>query len=256
MPEKISYLILDYQKPEESKVCLESIHKNSKFDYQVIYLSNGGEQDYVLDYYKAGLIDKLILNKKNSGSGCATVDLYNICDTNYAFYVQNDQELIAEIRSQDVEFMIDMLRHEYSCIDLAGAQAGINRFSERVSLMNVKFYNQIPKLSVGGPGPLNFCKYLEQVVQEYFAENNLKIMHCQPAFKDNGKWSIREIGDGIYKHRCDTKVLQVLKRPTYKTEVYPPFTDQEWQIVLNGGWPTEGQIPENWKQHSFVAWND
>jgi GT2 family glycosyltransferase len=58
---KFNFLILDYNRPKESELCLKSIKNFVKFDHSIIYLSNGGEQEYIYSYYKKGLIDKLIL---------------------------------------------------------------------------------------------------------------------------------------------------------------------------------------------------
>lgn len=258
---EISYLVLDYAKPFESRVCLESLREHSKFDHKVYFLCNGGlDQDYAYQYYKDGLIDVLIINKKNIGCGNSTVFLYDACDTDYAIYVQNDQQLKFDLTDGHIQYFINLLNYNnYACIDLAGAQGGKNRYSERASLMNVDFYKNIPKgekRKYGGPGPFNYMRYVESYVQEYFEKNKLNIAHIDPApFADLGKWSIREIGDGIYKHRCDTKQIYILQKPTYKTEVYPPFNDDEWEKVLNGEWK-DGDIPEEWKKHSFVFWKD
>lgn len=61
----VSFLILDFNKENESTQLVESIRKHVKFDkYEVIFLSNGGRQDYAVNLYQEGLIDKLILYKK------------------------------------------------------------------------------------------------------------------------------------------------------------------------------------------------
>lgn len=255
----VSFLVLDFNKPVESKLCLESIRKNAKFDYQLIYLSNGGEQEYVLDFYKQGLIDKLILFKKGEGCGNGTIAAFDSCDTDYAFYVQNDQELVREIDKQTVYYFENMLKSQkFHCIDLAGAQAGMNKYSERGQFIDVNFYKTIPKGikgEYGGPGLYNDRRYVESYVQEYFEKNNLNVAHVYPHFRDNGKWSIREIGDGLYKHRCDTKQMYILRKPTYFTKEYPPFSEVEWIKVLRGEW-VDGDIPETWKKHSFKYWED
>ena len=62
------------------------------------------------------------------------------------------------------------------------------------------------------------------------------------------------MGDGIYKHSTDEKKLFIIKKPTYKTSVYPPLNNEEWNLVLNGDW-IDGTIPEEWKNHSFKIWD-
>ena len=82
-------LILDYNRPKESELLLASIKKYANFNYKIIYLSNGGEQDYAIDYYNKGLIDKLILRKHNSGCGLGTRELFNDfdIDSDFVFYM-------------------------------------------------------------------------------------------------------------------------------------------------------------------------
>lgn len=258
---KTTILVLDYNKPVESELLLNSIKAGCQFDYELIYLSNGGEQEYVFDFYKRGLIDKLIINKKNTGCGNGTVELFKHCSTKYAFYIQNDQILNCYITKKHIEGFINILEnryYNYRCVDLAGKQAGENNFSERAHFIDVDFYKNIPKgieNKYGGPGPFNYNKYVEQYVQEFFKQNKCHVFHTIPMFIDNGQTSIREIGDGKYIHTCDTKVLKVLKQPTYKTDVYPPLNDSEWECLLAGNWPPEGKIPEQWKAHSFKVWN-
>lgn len=255
---KVSFLVLDYNKPEETLTCLRSIKEYADVDKEVVLLSNGGNQDHAMRYYKEGLIDRLILNRENSGCGNGTVQLFESCQTEYAFYVQNDQFLSYSFGQSLVDKFIDILDFDPTifCIDVAGQQAGQNVYSERAHFIKVSRYLKVDKGipgQLGGPGPFNFNKYTEQYVQEHCKINNLSIIHAVPLFSDNGKWSIREIGDGIYKHRCDTKELYILKKPTYKTEIYPPFNDKEWESVLNGQW-VDGSIPEAWSKHSFVVW--
>ncbi len=99
---KVSILVLDFMRPVESELCLQSLKQNLKFKAPIIYLSNGGDQDYVWDFYKNGLIDKLILNKENTGLGFGTTDLFKICDTEYAIYVQCDQFLGREYTEEEL----------------------------------------------------------------------------------------------------------------------------------------------------------
>lgn len=258
---KISYLVLDYSKPLESKICLKSLREYSKFDHQIYFLCNGGNnQDYAYEYYKDGLIDFLLIDKNNSGCGNGTVKLFKTCNTEFAIYVQNDQKLLSEITEKHIDYFINLLNNNnYGYVDLAGAQGGKNKYSERAGFINVEFYNNIYKGEsgkYGGPGPYNDKKYVESYVQEYFVNNHLNVAHISPiSFADLGKWSIREIGDGIYRHRCDTKQMYIEKCPTYKTDIYPPFNNYEWDIVLRGEWKN-GDIPEEWKKHSFKCWTD
>ncbi len=261
MSENVTILVLDYQKPEETKLCLESIKKHCKFNHFVTLLCNGGEnQQYIIDYYNLGLIDKLILRKTNSGCGNATVELFNSCETNYAIYFQNDQQFINDLTDKSIDFFINLIiERGYGYVDLAGAQAGQDNYSERAGFINVNFYKSIYKgikNEYGGPGPFNNNTYTENFIQKYFKEKSLKVAHLTSIVQDNGKTSIREIGDGIYSHRCDNKNLKILKIPTYKTQTYPPFDEADWELALSGKWPKEGRVPNQWKDLVFRVWND
>jgi len=256
---RVSFLVLDYEKPEESRKCLQSIKTNAKFPHYTIFLSNGTKNyEYCFDFYREGLIDKLILRKDNTGCGNGTVELSESCETEYFIYVQNDQFLIQEINEFYIKVILDKMELEgFNYIDLSGAQAGYGNFTERAGIFKTEFYKKIPKgekNKYGGPGPFNNVRYVESYVQQFFKENKIKVEHLY-VFQDNGKWSIREIGDGIYKHRCDSKNLFVIKKPSYRTDVYPPLNDKEWDIMLKGEW-IDGTIPEEWAPHSFKCFID
>lgn len=253
----VSYLILDYNRPLETKLCLESIKNNSFFGYKTIFLCNGGDnQDYAIDLYKQGFIDKLILRKDNSGCGNGTVELAESCETKYFIYVQSDQILGVKFSKELLNNFINLMENQkINYIDLSGNQGG-GKFTERAGILNTEFYKSIPKGEkgkFGGPGPFNNERYVESYVQEFFQKNNIGFPSYH-LFIDNGKWSIREMGDGIYKHSTDEKKLFIIKKPTYKTSVYPPLNNEEWNLVLNGDW-IDGTIPEEWKNHSFKIWD-
>lgn len=254
---KVSYLILDYQKPNESKICLDSIRKNSKFDYQIIYLSNGGEQDYVWQYYKLGLIDKCIFNLKNNGLGYGTEDLIHICDTEYFIYFQNDQELIYELNQNDINQMKDFfVRNKMlGALGWAGTPCGFNTYSERAHMMKTEFYNSIPKTH-GGCGPYNHLKYNEQCVQEYFKDNKYTFVSLNPLVKDIGWYTVRDMEEcGTWCMRTDNKKLWNIKKPVKINPVFPKFTEEEKIIVLSeSGWP-DGKIPELEMANSFHCWD-
>lgn len=263
----IEYLILDYEREEEARLLLESIEKYSKFDYTVTFLSNGGDQTYAKKLKEEGLIDKLILNQVNTGSGGGTVQLFAQCETKYAFYIQVDHILAAELNREHINAFIDLVENQGYCyVDLAGDQChGV--YSERAQFINTEFYNSIPK-SVGGAGPWHEMPWTEEYVQNYIKDNNLKYKSVYfegdsrhqlgektklPVFLNNGKWSYRSNLDGsLWKHKTDTGELWMIKKPTQKF-VYPNFTDEEWESAFRGDWP-DGKIPEKNEPHSFVHW--
>lgn len=253
----VSFLILDFSKHLETLRCINSIRKNALFPYKLIYLDNGAcGEEYPNQFYNKGFVDVLIRKRKGMGGGYGQTDLIRYCDTEYFFFVQNDQELIQNITNDTIEYFIDLLNNGYHCIDLNGDQSRKGIWTDRAHFMKTSFFNELGPFPNGGPG-LDSVKWNEQYLQEKFKENDYKIFHMNPLFfLDNGRTSIREAGDGLYKHNCDNKKLWILKQPTYITEPYPPFDKEiEWPKVLKGEW-IQGDIPINWEKHSFRYWND
>ena len=253
----IEYLILDYNRPTEARALLESIKKYSRFNYSVTYLANGGEQDYAKQLREEGLIDNLILNSRNTGCGAGTIQLFAQCVTEFAFYIQVDHVLNYPIESSNIdEFRRLLDTPDVRCIDLAGNQGNPRGcYSERAQFINTAFYNSIPK-SIGGPGPWKDMEWTEKSVQDFFKQNNFKILSIYtdqklPLFLDCGKYSIRSNPDGSeWKQQSDTKQIWMLKPPTQQF-TWPHFSQAEWDKVLNTkSWP-DGKIPEEMLQHSF-----
>jgi len=274
-----SILILDHDQQLEAKILLESIEQCARFDKKVYYLANGSSEDYAYDFYKQGLIDVLIINKENNGCGFGTAQLFQACDTEYAFYIQADQYFHRRVTQEDCESWAKVLednpspdkiqgwedhkkkgkggivneRVMVSHIDLSGDQ-GHGNYSERGQFIDVAFYNSIPRYG-GGPGPFHHLEWTEFSMQEYIRKNYLEMVVVQPlVIGDAGKWAVRQNPDGSrWKHRTDTKELWMLSSPSEKY-VYPKFTDEEWdQTLKTKTWP-EGGIPEEEKEHSFVHW--
>lgn len=256
---KFNFLILDYNRPKESELCLKSIKTFAKFDYSIVYLSNGGEQEYVYNYYKNGLIDKLILRKNNSGCGLGTRELFNDfdLDCDYVFYVQCDQFMARELHLAEIEHYLSNLQDDILYIDLAGNQ-GHNNYSERAHLINKHAYNKIPNTR-GGPGPYANEKWTEQSLQDYMKDNKLSFLSIKPAvFADNGKISYRQFPcGGETMHFTDTKQLWILKPLKQKYLDWPniELNDKEWELVLSNKW-VNGTVPEKLKQHSFNHWQE
>lgn len=252
-----SFLVLDFLKEKESRECLESIQKYALFPHQTIYLDNGGfDLEYPNQLYKDGLFDVLIRKKKGFGGGYGQTDLIRYCPTEFFFFVQNDQKLVQYLTLDHLNYFINLLNHGYHCIDLNGDQSGKGIWTDRAHFMRTSVFNSLSPFPNGGPG-LDHIKWNEQFLQEKFKSLNYKIAHLSPtSFVDCGKWSIREAGDGLYKHRTDTKILFIQKTPTYKTDVFPPFDEQDWELALSGKWPSEGKIPNLWQNNSFTIWND
>lgn len=196
---KVSFLILDYNKPEETSVCLRSIRENVKFNnYEVVFLSNGGKQDYVMEHYNNGLIDRLILNKRNSGCGGGTNALYNYCDTDFFLYVQNDQYLHRQFTLPELDALVNKLQEGYATVDLSGGAGHRDKFSERAFFSTASVINANPEKGYGGPGPFETnTMWSEEMTRMYLDKNGLKVFHDWPIlFANMGRFTVREDKDG------------------------------------------------------------
>jgi hypothetical protein len=254
----LTYCILDFNRPIESELCLKSIHLCTQFkDYQVVYLSNGGDQSYVLKYYQDGLIDKLILRKENSGCGLGTRELFNDFDlkSDLICYIQSDQFLCRHFTLDEYNFYKDLLnKNIFFYIDLSGNQ-GHGNYSERGHIINKYNYQKIPN-TIGGPGPFGDEKWTEQSVQEYVRANNLKSYITNPILiADNGKVSRRGYPDGgeLIQYTDEKSVFIV--KPITKRVDFPnlKLTDSEWDLILKNQW-VDGTVPELHKDSSFKCW--
>lgn len=254
---KVSYLILDFNRPEEGELLLTSLQSLARHPKEVVYLCNGGNSSYAIDFYNRGLIDTLIIKKDGDGGGFGQTDLWRYCKTKYAFFLQVDHILVSEIKQETINYFIDLLENKsFKCIDLNGDQSNKGGWTDRAHFMSSEFFNSLAPFPNGGPGTENEGFFWnEEYLGNTFANNGFKIAHISPLFfRDCGKWSVRQAGDGLYKYRCDTKNLYVLGKPTYRTEVFPPFNDSEWELAINGNWPKDGMVPKQWEKNSFIYW--
>lgn len=249
----VEFLLLDFYRPEETKLCVKSIRSNTSFDYKIRLLHNGPAEEYHGDLLESGLINYLHTNDANLGCGMGTMQLFAYCKTKYAFYVQVDQILRSKITQDSIDFFIKYIEKNdrVKYVDLAGNQ-GHGQYSERAAFVPVDWYNNIRK-SPGGPGPLSHITWTEQCVQEHMREK-VETFASTHLFLDNGKFSVRSNPDGsIWRHRTDQKTLWCIKKPNEKY-VYPKLNDDEWKEAIAGNWPKEGKIPEKQKKDSFIAW--
>lgn len=260
--DKITILVLDFNKPEESEICLQSIQNSCLFEREVIFYSNGGEQNYAIDFYKRGLIDKLVLSKRNWGLGIGTTDLIQLCRTEYFIYLQQDQYFFRNLEVSDINLFVDCLKihPEFGCISLAGSPCGENIYSDRCHFGNINLFRKMDLwdggMPDGGCGPFwsGEKTYNENFIQRYFAAHNLISARASLFVCDNGKVSIRENqGGSRFRHSTDEKRLWVEVKPD-KIEPWPDgLTKEEWGEIIRGDWPKEGKIPENWKKDSFIV---
>ena len=252
---QVSFLVLEYLKESETRACLESLDRHVKFPHKVVLLDNGGAQDYIWKFYQEGLCDVVISKRVGRGGGFGQTDLFRWCDTPWAVFVQNDQELLYDIDEQAFNQLTLALNGGFHCVDLNGDQSRKGIWTDRAHMIKTDFFNSLGPFPNGGPGD-DARPWNEAYLQRVFAERGYKIAHVKPAlFEDCGKWSVREAGGGIFRHRCDTKQMFIVQPPTHRSEVYPPFNDSEWGLALAGCW-IDGTIPEAWKPHSFRHWKD
>lgn len=260
---KLTVCLLDYNRPKESERCLRSIRQHFSIprdQWRVLYLSNGGNQDKARQWYDEGLIDTLVLNKRNWGCGIAMKQMAQAALTKWVMMVQTDQYVVRSYTEAEFDDQLDFLIGQPNAfyLDLAGNQ-GQGRASERAHLVNRRRYLDLPEMDdvIGGPGPFAQSKWTERHLQDcniQFATASL------PLFADNGAWSERdygpEYGNAKTRHRTDTKRLWILSPFSRRADGFPNLnlTDEEWVEALEGRWPAEGKIPEKDKAHSFVAW--
>lgn len=257
---EVTFLVLDFNKPGDTRLCLQSIKDRVKFPHLVIYLHNG-YASYPMDFLKEGLIDKLIISKENHGLGIGTRDLFLSCTTEYAIYWQNDQIMGRDFHDNELGFLKNVLaRDNVGSVSLAGQICGPNEYSERAHIIKTAFYkyanDRIP-LSYGGAGPYHHAPWREGQMQEAYRKHQiLHVTSWSPLAVDNGKSAIRQNPDGSkWEHRPDTKQLKLLSGPVKEKYLYPKFTDEEWAEVLSQqDWP-EWRIPQNEIKDSFRVWN-
>lgn len=258
---RFQILILAFDRVAESNTLLSSIIEHVKIpreNFWITYLSNGSsDNSRIIQWLDLGLIDQLILRKKNTGGSWGMVDLANLCQSKYAFLVQNDQFLINDITDSTIDYFMGLLDSGYQCVDVSGGQCGANTFSDRASFVKIEdYYNWTKNLNNFGPGFEGDGDHNEGEIQKIFRENNFKVAHISPLlFADNGKWSIRQHEDGsVTKWSTDEKRLYLIIPPTKKMKSLK-VDDNTWDKILSGKW-IDGDIPYNWKKDSFLYWNN
>lgn len=256
----VSFLVLDFEKRDFSRLCLESIRNRTKFEHKIIYLHNG-PADYPAEFLEEGLIDQLIQTKKNNGLGVGTRDLFAASFSRYSIYWQNDQVMGRDFELSELEGVAAQLADsETKSISLAGRICGEGIYSERAHLIKTEYYRFMENtlgLSYGGAGPYHHIMWREEQIQKFYAKNGYRHRTDWPVLADdNGRTAERQNPDGSrWRHYPDTKQLWLLNGPVKERFVYPKFSEREWDFVLTSQvWPA-GEIPENEKKDSFHVWN-
>lgn len=257
-PPILTVAVLGFKKPVEADLCLRSLRTHLKVaNHQLVYLDNGGGEDYPWQLYRDGLCDVLISKARGNGGGVGQTDLFRWSPSPYTLFVQEDQLLIRDITTQHFIEMAILLEPDddtgsgYDCIDLNGDQSNRGVWTDRAHLVKTGFFNGLAPFPNGGPGPLHHLRWNENYLQERVKPE--RIYHVKPApFADRGVYTIREVGGGVVRMRTDTKQVWWDKRPT-ESYVFPEMSEAEWLSSINGTWQP-GAIPLAYRAHSFNCW--
>lgn len=199
---ELSFLILGFNRDEETYALLQSISEKCLLkNYEVVMLSNGGFQENTFNFYKAGYIDRLILNKQNDGCGISTHELFDIAKAKYSIYVQIDHILNRNFSDEEFSRMKMCLDNGYDSIDLSGGAGHNDKFSERAFIIKTETYKNLPIKAYGGPGPFEEDFFWsEGAASISFWEKNLAIHHSWPIlFGNTGYRTVRENKNGEIK---------------------------------------------------------
>lgn len=262
----LTVAVLDYCKPFEARLCLESVKRHVQVPHKVVFCDNGSNEDYPLTFVRDGLVDQLIVNRESTGLGLGTRDIMNASFSPFTLMMQNDQVFSRDLTQVDFDSLTSQLGQRtqdgvIASINLAGLIASPNRYSERSHIVFTTFYRQMERggvLGYHGAGRYHDGIWREAQIQEVYAAQNL--IHWTPPTvqwaKDNGVYATRDMGDGgVWLHRTDNKALFVIVAPTGpKNPAYPKLTDTEYELAKKGEWQ-DGRIPEMEVKDSFDCWS-
>lgn len=257
----LAVAVLDFKKPFESHLCLQSIKRHVKVPHTVIFCDNGSGEDYPLSFLREGLIDQLIINRDSRGLGLGTQDIVALARARWAIMMQNDQLFVRDLTIDDLIEMETCMHYPVAAsISLAGAPCGDGIYSERAHLFCPQTYRnweQALPLGFHGAGPYHDGVWRERQLQDHYQREGLThLIWPQPFVADNGVFAVRDMKEGgLWCHRTDTKTLWCIRPPTDWNPAYPLLTEDERTTVTNGLWPLSGRIPEQERGHSFDCWS-
>lgn len=91
---KISIIVVSYNNLDYTRLCLESILKNTSYqNYEIIIVDNASDNDtvaFLIDYCSKNNIEKLILNQENLGFAKANNQGAKTSDGEYLVFLNND----------------------------------------------------------------------------------------------------------------------------------------------------------------------
>lgn len=258
---------LDYAKPLESRLCLESIKRHVLVPHKVVFCDNGSGEDYPLSFVREGLVDQLIVNRDSTGLGLGTRDIMNASFSPYTIMMQNDQLFSRDLTQTDFDALTSQLGKDTSegkiaSINLAGKIAPTNTYAERSHLLFTTFYKQMERngeLGYHGAGKWHDGVWREAQIQAIYKAQGL--IHWTPPtvqwVQDNGVYAVRDMGieGGVFLHRTDLKKCWVIVPPIGpKNPAYPKMTETEFELAKRGEWE-DGRIPEIETKDSFDCWS-
>jgi hypothetical protein len=266
---QVSFVVLDFMKPELTAECLNSIRQHVKFPHKIVYLHNG-PAPYAYRFYEHGLVDHFVQTANNDGLGIGTRNAMAAVFSPYTVYWQNDQLMGRDFTQDELRILIGHLNSrrdriggtdsgsEVKSISLAGALVGHGIYSERAHFIETKFYREMEHslpLSYGGAGPYSHVMWREEQIQKYYKDRGyVHYTDWTPMAIDKGVHTIRPAGGGLVKMRTDTKAVWWIEPPKERY-VFPEHTEMEWAIAMAGAWPG-GKIPQIYldRRESFNCW--
>lgn len=262
----LTVAVLDFCKPFESRLCLESVKRHLKVGHKVIFCDNGSGEDYPLQFVKEGLVDQLIVNRESTGLGLGTRDLFAAVFSPVTLYLQNDQIFARDFTEMEFVSLVNQFGagdgvKKVGSISLAGQPCGAGIYSERAHLISTRFYKDMERngfLGYHGAGKYHDGVWRERQIQDIYAKENL--VHWMPPtapwVADNGVYALRDMGKGgVWLHRTDTKALWVIVPRVTKDAVYPKITDEEFETAKRGEW-VDATVPSQEAKDSFHCWDE
>jgi len=262
----LTVAVLDFCKPHESRLCLESVKRHLKVGHKIIFCDNGSGEDYPLQFVREGLVDQLIVNRDSTGLGLGTRDLFAAVFSPVTLYLQNDQIFVRDFQEMEFVGLVNQFgagdgTRKIGSISLAGQPCGPNIYSERAHLISTKFYKDMERnglLGYHGAGKYHDGVWRERQIQDLYAKEGL--VHWMPPIlpwvSDNGVYALRDMGEGgVWLHRTDTKALWVIIPPQTKNPAYPKLTDEEFETAKRGEW-VDATIPSQEAKDSFHCWDE
>lgn len=259
---RLSFLVLEYNRPNETLACIYSIKKYCKVaDYEIIVLINGGDisGEYLSRLYEA--CDKIIISKNNEGSSLGTLRLFTQASSEYVFNIQNDNMLAQDFTEEDYSKCKTFLDEKGGAVSFTiEVKKFIMEFSERAFMCKRDFWLSNHYLCAHGTGPIKVKngKNSEQAFELWLKFNNQEHFHFDRSIiADTGAYSIIETKSGaIFRKRNDSQQITVINPPPKDSpwdgeENVLNFDKDEWEIVVSGKWKS-GWIPKKNAPYIFL----